>query len=285
MQRRHFVECAAAGGTALAVGGWGSCTRDRAAGSGIAWGIQLYTLRSLMEADVERTLAQVAELGYREVEFAGYFARSPDQIAAVLAAEGLSAPATHLPLEAFRDHLDSTLETASAAGHRYLVLPWMPDEMRGDSDTYRRTGEEMNAWGAKCAQAGMRFGYHNHDFELVLFAAPAADAATPLDVLIQSTDPDLVTFEMDFFWMVHGGADPLDFFARYPGRFELCHVKDRTADGQMVDVGAGTIDFAGILAERGGAGMRHYFVEHDNPADPMNTARGSLDHLASLGIS
>ena len=127
--------------------------------------------------------------------------------------------------------------------------------------------------------AGMRFAYHNHDFEF-----KAIDGTRPYDILLNETDPSLVDFEMDLFWVVYGGANPLDLFNQYPKRFPLVHVKDSSGppDKKMVDVGQGTIDFRSIFAQGDKAGIKHYFVEHDQPADPIATIRNSYKYLHAL---
>ncbi|MCG8466685.1 MAG: sugar phosphate isomerase/epimerase [Gemmatimonadetes bacterium] len=306
MDRRRFLESSLGAGIWVAAGACGRSdprgaraeTPDgedtRTDGSGtaaaasgppsLAWGVQLYTVRSLMQEDVERTLGRVAEIGYGEVEFAGYFGRSPAELRATLDAEGLSATAAHLPIEDFRDGLPQTLEAAVEIGHRYLVLPYLAgaDRPAGDTaaDGYRRLAGEMNDFGARCREAGVRFAYHNHDFEL----QPTTDGSVPLDILIENTDPALVAIEVDLFWLVHGGGDPGEYFSRYPGRFELCHIKDRTNDGEMVDVGAGAIDFASILRRAPQAGLRHYYVEHDDPGDAARSIAASLTHLRGLAL-
>ena len=252
-----------------------------------AWGLQLYTLRSLMARDVERTLAAVARIGYGEVEFAGYFGRSPAEIRTALEAEGLTAPAVHLSLEELRSRFDAAVDAAAEIGHRYLVLPYLagPERPGGDGatgsdlvDGYRRLADEFNRLGARCREAGLLFAYHNHDFEL-----EEVNGLRLLDVMVENTDPELVRYEVDFYWLVHGGGDPFDYISRYPGRFDLCHVKDRTAEGEMVDVGAGEIDFEAIFEHSDEAGLLHYFVEHDAPGDPVGSVRASYEHLASFG--
>lgn len=297
MDRRRFFENALGAGMLLAgagplVGGDRRTGGDRSLPE--AWGLQLYTVRSLMASDVERTIADVARIGYGEVEFAGYFGRTPAQIRATLDAEGLVAPAAHLSLGELRTGFEPAAAAAAESGHRYLVLPFLggtdrpgnaPGETPADViDGYRRLADEFNGIGEACEAEGLRFAYHNHDFELeTLEADDDEEPIRPLDILLMETDPDLVRFEMDFYWVVHGGGDPLDYFWRHPGRFELCHVKDRTARGDMADVGAGVIDFAGIFERAGQGGLLHYFVEHDNPADPLASVRASYEHLAALG--
>jgi sugar phosphate isomerase/epimerase len=214
-------------------------------------GLQLYTVRTLMAEGVERTLEMVAEVGYREVEFAGYFERTPRE--------------------------EETIETAATLGHRYLVLPSLPSEDHDSLDDYRRIGNEMNRIGEVCRASGLRFAYHNHAFEF-----QRMDGRIPFDVLLEETDPQLVQIELDLFWIIDGGQDPLAYFEAHPGRFHLCHIKDRLADGTMVEVGAGEIDFAAMFAQAENAGLEHYFVEHDQPNDPGASVRESYRHLSRL---
>lgn len=242
-------------------------------------GLQLYTLRSEMEKDVAATLDRVAQIGYREVEFAGYFGHGPAEIRDLLAAAGLRAPAAHLPVEALRDDPDPVLEAATAIGHEWVIVASVPEDMRGSLDDWRRTADLFDRIGERAAAAGLRFGYHNHDFEI-----PPMEGRMPLDVLLESTDPDLVDLELDLFWITHGGGDPIAFMERWPGRVRLVHVKDRTADGDMVDVGAGVIDFGAIFARRARAGIRHAFVEHDTPGDPWASVTASFRHLSALSV-
>lgn len=240
-------------------------------------GVQLYTVRSLMEADFAGTLAAVAAAGYQEVEFAGYFDHSPQEVKAVLDRVGLTAPAAHVPLDALTQDLEGTIEAARTVGHDYLVCPWLAPEDRVSIERYQELAAVWNQVGQACSDAGLRFGYHNHDFEF-----EAIGDRIPFDVLLQETDPELVDFELDLFWITKGGQDPRRYFERYPGRFSLCHVKDMAADGEMVDVGKGEMDFAAIFAQIEQAGLKHFFVEHDQPADPLASIAASHDHLEAL---
>ena len=243
-------------------------------------GVQLYTVRSLMAEDVAGTLAAVAAIGYREVEFAGYFDHPPDEIRAMLDANGLTAPATHVGLDLVRgDALYASIESAQTIGIGWLVVPSLAEELR-TADGYREVARILNEAGATAASAGIRVGYHNHAFE---FEPVGDDPAGPTGytVLVENLDPALVDLEIDFHWLEVGGADALALFEAYPGRFPLCHVKDLTADGQMADVGAGVIDWAGIFAHSDHAGLRHYFVEHDQPGDPLASIQASYRYLAA----
>jgi len=233
----------------------------------------------MMAESVDRTLETVAEIGYKEVELAGLFDRTPAQVRETLDRVGLTAPATHHGIDVFRSGFDEAVESASILGHDYLVLPSLPREELASNDAIRRVADEMNTFGERCRAAGMRFAFHNHAIELQM-----TDGDVPLLVFLEQTDPNLVTFEVDLFWMIHGEGDPLEYFDAYPDRFELCHVKDRTRGGDMVDVGEGVIDFATILADAERAGLRHFFVEHDSPDDAAQSIAASYGHLAALDI-
>jgi sugar phosphate isomerase/epimerase len=242
-------------------------------------GVQLYTVRRDLARDFDGTLSRIAEIGYREVEFAGYHGKSAGEVRAILTRLGLAAPASHVSLDEFRREADRTIAASTEVGHRYLVVPWIDPSERRSLDDYRRIAEELNRIGEKVRTAGMQLGYHNHDFELA-----TVEGSVPLDVLIERTDPALVVLELDLYWVTKGGADPLTYFSRHPGRVHLVHVKDSAGppEHRMVDVGKGTIDFAHIFARREQAGIRHAFVEHDDPADPLATLRVSYEYLARL---
>jgi sugar phosphate isomerase/epimerase len=240
-------------------------------------GVQLYTLRSLMARDVAGTLEQVADIGYREVEFAGYYDQSPDQLRQLLDRLGLAAPSAHVPFDALEGEQGTrTLETARVLGHRYLVIPWLAPEDRRTLDDYRRVASRLEQAGARVAEAGIQLAYHNHEFEF-----EPIDGVIPYEILA-GTDPDLVAFQLDLFWVRHAGEDAAAYFHRYPGRFPSVHVKDASEDGRMVDVGSGVIDWPGIFEHADTAGIRHFFVEHDEPADPLASIRNSYRHLSQL---
>jgi sugar phosphate isomerase/epimerase len=242
-------------------------------------GVQLYTVRNDLARDFEGTLTRIAGIGYREVEFAGYHGKTAGDVRAILTRLGLAAPASHVPIEALRRNIDGAIADAKTVGHQYLVVPWLDPAERRSIDDYRRLAEELNRFGEKVRAAGMRLGYHNHDFEL-----GAMGGSVPLDVLFDRTDPNLVIFELDLYWVTKGGADPLTYFSRYPGRVHLVHIKDSAGapEHRQVDVGKGTIDFAKILSRREQAGIRHAFVEQDEPANPLEMVRVSYEHLAQL---
>lgn len=291
--RRSFLKTLALTGGALLLGGHRLMDRPER-----LIGVQLYTLRERMQQDFAGTLEQVAAIGYREVEFAGYFDRRPEQVRALLERLNLTAPSTHIGLDALRNDLDGQLETARTIGHRYVTVPAIMEAFTGTMtpDAWSRYAAEFNRIGAACRDKGLTLAYHNHHFEFV----PAREGRTGFDVLLAETDPDLVVFELDLMWATLAGHDPVTLFERYPGRFVMWHVKDlksietaraaagrgmegfRTILGLMADVGAGEIDFARIFARAEQAGVRHLFVEHDAPQDALASITNSFRHVQAL---
>lgn len=254
-----------------------SVVRRRAARPFDRIGLQLYTVRSLAGEDMAATLDAVAAVGYDEVEFAGCFGHAPATLRRWLDEAGLAAPAAHASAEElFGAGLEQTLEAAAVLGHRWLVLPWIPAGQR-TPDGYRAVAERLNVAGATARTAGMRVAYHNHAFEFETLEAPGRPTGYAL--LLDHLDPAVVDMEIDFHWTAAGGADPAALFAAHPGRFVLCHLKDRDACGRMTDVGDGDIDWDSLLGLSTQAGLVHFFVEHDNPADPLDSIRNSWRYL------
>jgi sugar phosphate isomerase/epimerase len=243
-------------------------------------GVQLYTVRRELEKDFEGTLRKVAALGYREVEFAGYFGRGPGEVKSLLKRLRLDSPAAHVPFAELRGDLKASVEAAHVIGQKYLLLAWTPPEERRTLEQYRRLADLCNEAGRRLQREGLQFAYHNHDFEF----APL-EGQVPYDLLLERTDPKLVKLELDLYWTVKGGANPVEYFGRYPGRFHLLHVKDMDATPRrfFADVGRGTIDFKSIFARSKQAGVRHYFVENDEPAgSPFESLRASAEYLKRL---
>jgi sugar phosphate isomerase/epimerase len=291
MNRRQFLTTSVQATGALCAGvGLAACTSDSAddettaadtssttsPASLPAIGLQLYTIRSVMENDFRGALEQVAEIGYDEVEFAGYYDRTPDEIVALLNDLDLASPATHVPLQRIREAPDEVIQTAKTIGHQYVVCPYLSESERTALDDYRRLAEDFSTFGERCTEAGLQFAYHNHDFEFV-----EMNGTRPYDVLLSETDPEHVKMELDLYWVIEAGQDPLDYIGQNPERYPLCHVKDRGPDGGMTPVGNGTIDFASIFEA---ANFQHYFVEHDNPQNPMQSIETSHRTLQTLKI-
>ncbi|KPK05714.1 MAG: hypothetical protein AMS20_05850 [Gemmatimonas sp. SG8_28] len=277
--RREFLKTMGAAGLAGAGLAAAGCSAAAAGRRLDRIGVQLYTVRSQMADSVEQTLERVAQVGYDEVEFAGYFGRSPQQIRALLDGAGLSAPSAHMSLEALENDWDGSVDLAGTIGHQYLVVASIAPENRTTLDDYRRMGDRFNAVGERAQTAGLTFAYHNHAFEF-----EPLEGQVPWDVLLQATDPALVKIELDLYWITVGGGDATAMLQAHAGRFHLVHVKDMAADRSMAAVGAGTLDFAAMFALREQAGIQHYFVEHDNPDDPFASIAASHDYLRSLAF-
>lgn len=241
------------------------------------FGLQLYTVRDLLRTDFEGTLAAVARLGYRQVEFAGNIGTSPEQTLAILKRNGLVAPSSHVSLDQIESELPKHLQVARELNQQFIVCPWVDESRRRTIGDWKRVCQAFNTIGAKTKAAGLSFAYHNHDYEF----APL-DAQIPYDVLLAETDPDLVKMEVDVYWMAKAGRDPVVYFQRYPGRFPLLHLKDMARDGSMTDVGKGVIDFRRILSHSELAGVAYSFVEHDEPKQPMQSIEASLRYLQKI---
>jgi sugar phosphate isomerase/epimerase len=255
-------------------------------------GLQLYTVRDQMKADFDGTIAKVASIGYKEVEFAGYFGRTPEQVRAVIDRNGLASPSCHVEYAVLSDQWPSVIESSKTIGQSYIVCPWIPEEIRKQPDGWKRAIDTFNHAGEISKKSGIQFAYHNHWFEFL-----PVNGKLPYDMLLEQCDPGLVKMELDLCWITVAGADPLTYFNRYPGRFPLVHVKDMkklpkvsAAGGQdfgdslkdMTEVGSGIIDWKRILGQSEKAGIKHYIVEHDKAQAPFESIKISYEYLAKL---
>ena len=273
MNRRSFLETVTGAGLLASRLSWAADTRKIE-----KVGVQLYTVRDAMEKDFDGTLAKVAAIGYREVEFAGYFERSPKDVKAALDRAGLISPSAHFNNSYLGDQWPGVLESAHRIGQQYIVCSSIDEKTRQQPGSWPSIAETFNRAGEAARRAGIQFAYHNHSFEF----APV-DGKLPYDILLNGTDPNLVKMEMDLYWIVNAGADPLAYFNRYPGRFPLVHVKGRARNGDMTDVAAdNSIDWKTLFAQSDKAGIRHYFVEQDNPTSPFDSIRASFSYLEQL---
>ncbi len=255
-------------------------------------GLQLYTVRDQMKADFDGTIAKVASIGYKEVEFAGYFGHTPEQVRVVIDRNGLTSPSCHVEYAVLSDKWPSVIESSKTIGQSYIVCPWIPEEIRKQPDGWKRAIDTFNHAGEISKKSGIQFAYHNHWFEFL-----PVNGKLPYDMLLEQCDPDLVKMELDLCWITVAGADPLTYFNRYPGRFPLVHVKDMkklpkvsASGGQdfgdslkdMTAVGSGIIDWKRIFAQSEKAGIKHYIVEHDKPEAPFESIKISHDYLSKL---
>jgi sugar phosphate isomerase/epimerase len=289
--RRRFVGNVAGGLVAAAAGSSPLFAQPRRIER---LGMQLYTVRDAMAKDFDGTLARVAGLGYKEVEFAGYFGKTPQQVKAALAANGLTSPSTHVGYDMLGDKLPQVVEASTVIGHKFIVNPWIDEPVRNQPGAWQRAAEAFNRAGATTAKAGIQFAYHNHHFEFV-----PVEGKKPLDLILDTCDPALVKIELDLCWTAAAGQDAVAWFQKHPGRFPMVHVKGLKrlpADAagwtaappieqlmpDVADVGPGPIDWARIFSHAREAGIQHYFVEHDQPASPFDSLAVSAKYLEGL---
>ena len=278
--RRKFLGLLAAG-VGLSLTSMGMPVFAGGDNNQIPIGLQLFTLRNLMEKNVRKTLQKVAAAGYSEVELAGYYDHSPAELRRILDGEGLTAPATHIALDRLDLQFDTVLASAVTLGNQYIVLPYPPEYQSMSIDDYKRLADKMNRWGEACQKAGIRFAYHNHGFE---FSAHGGDV--PYDIILRHTDRQTVFLELDLYWASKAGQDPVALFKDNPGRFPLWHIKDMATDGSIADVGDGVIDFQRIFSAAGQAGFKHGFIEHDTTTNPEATIRKGFAAVEKLyGLS
>ena len=243
-------------------------------------GLELYTVRRELEKDFEGTLVKLPAIGYEELEFAGYFGHAPREVKAILDGQGLAAPSAHISFASLREGWQAVLDSAHLIGHQFLICASVPPEARRTLDDWKRAGELFDRAGEASRRAGIQFAYHNHDFEFA-----QVNGQIPYDILLAKTDSALVQLQMDLYWITKGGQDPLKYFALYPGRFPLVHVKDMDSTPRhfFTEVGRGTIDFKRIFAQAAAAGVKHYFVEQDEcPGSPFDSIKISFDYLKAL---
>jgi sugar phosphate isomerase/epimerase len=251
-------------------------------------GLQLYTLRNEMGKDAKGTLAKVAAQGYKTVETFGYgngkwFGMNAAELRAELKSHGLTTPSGHtFPASVFlqsgwEEKWKPAVADAKAVGQEYIVIPWMEEQYRTDINNFKKMAAVLNKAAEICKQTGIKLAYHNHDFEF----APLA-GTNGFDVLLKETDPKLVFFEMDIYWVSKAGKDPLAFFSKYPGRFAMWHVKDmdNTPQKNFTEVGSGVINYKKIFTYAKQSGMKYFFVEQDQcPGAPLDSTAKSIAYL------
>ena len=252
-------------------------------------GLQLYTLRELFSKDVKGTLEFVAKTGYKEIETYGYsgekgfFGTSVKDFKKILSDNGLKAPSGHYEFNSFikdnnADFLKSCIECANELESEYITVPHLDEKLRSNLDDYKRIAQKINEAAVLCKQAGLKLGYHNHDFEFKKFGNQ-----TGYDVLLAETDKNLVDFELDLYWAVRSGNNPLELFKTHPGRFTMWHVKDMDPSKAEwnTEVGQGTINFKSIFAAAKLSGMKHFFVEQETNYKPtiLESSVKSFDYI------
>jgi sugar phosphate isomerase/epimerase len=239
-------------------------------------GIQLYTVRDIMASDPQGTLNALAQIGYATVGVSGLYGNTPERFRDMLDTAQIRAVLTHTSWDAMLADVDRELQIARTLGVRYVVVPSLPASLRTVAG-YQRAAVAFGQWGEQCRGAGMKFLFHNHNVDFV-----TVDGKVLYDILLDETDQRFVNFELDLYWIVVGGYDPLPYFERHPGRFPVYHVKDRAANGSFEDLGRGNIDFPRIFARYAQSGVREYVVEHDQQPSPLVTATRGHDYLLNV---
>ena len=241
--------------------------------------MQLYTLREMAAKDLPRTLAAVARAGYKEVEFAGYHGHPAPSIRSMLDDNGLVATASHVSIDDLARVGEVVMEDAVTLGQKYVAVAWIDAKDRTE-EGYRRIAQRFNEFGLLARGENLTFAYHNHAYEF----APLAGGRSGYEILLDEVDPLNLVLEADVFWMQRAQQDPLAWFARYPGRFHMMHLKDmgRPPKKEMLDVGSGTTNWPAVIAAGKRAGVKHFFVEHDEPKDPVASITSSYRYLRSL---
>jgi sugar phosphate isomerase/epimerase len=280
MNRRSFLQKT----TALGVGATLINAQTASAATTVTKpGVQLYSLRDDMEKDAKATLKAIAAMGYKEIEsYPGskgfLWGMKPAEFKSYLSGLGLTTTATHCGIE---KDMPALMDEAAAGGFKNVVVSWIGKEKRENLDGFRAVADEFNKLGELAKARGMMFGYHNHDYPFI-----DMDGQTPYDILVSKTDPKLVTFELDLFWVVEPGKDPIQFFNKYPGRFSMAHVKDRDKANakNSVVIGQGNLPLASMMAAGAKAGVKHFFVEVEEYGSltPTESVRQSLAGLKGI---
>jgi sugar phosphate isomerase/epimerase len=284
ISRRVFLKQSSVLSAAVASGPASLIARD------LSIGAQLYTVRAEMDKDPVGTLKQVASIGYRQVETFLFeytdgklWGLKPAQLSAAIKSAGLTTPSGHyLGYSLFlnpqwTDQWKKIIEISKELGQEWAIMPWIEEPYRNDPDTFKRLVDSLNKAGELCKQNQLKLGYHGHDFEFQKF-----NGITGYELLITGTDPQLVSFEMDLYWVTKAGYDPIALFKQYPHRFPLWHVKDmdRSEKRYFTEVGNGMIDFKKIFSYKETAGLQQFFVEQDFcPGSPFDSLKKSYDYL------
>lgn len=248
------------------------------------FGIQLYTLRDVIPNDPKGTIKQVADYGFKQIEsYDGdqgmFWNMKHTEFKKYLDDLGITMASSHCDI---KENFEEKAAQAAEIGMEYLICPHIGAQT--SVEKWKEVTERFNECGAICKKNGIKFAYHNHAYSFKPFSG-----MIPHEFLMDNTDPDLVHHQMDIYWVVTGGADPIKYLKKYPNRFTLCHVKDRmknAGDEQRAttNLGTGIIDFPKILKVAKDNGMKHFIMEqerYDNTT-PMEAAKAGAEYLSKL---
>ena len=241
--------------------------------------LQLYTVREETARDMPGTLRRISEIGYPAVEFAGFGGENAEDLRNILDDLGLRASGAHVPFDSWETDPEAVITDMHTLGCAHAILPIAPPDQHRDETAVASLAGSFNRWGDLCRQEGVTFSYHNHDFEF----APL-DGTTMWEILVRETDPELVYFELDLYWVRYGGADPETLLRDVADRVSLVHVKDMASDDQRSDlpVGEGIMPWTSLLEAADAAEVEWYVAEQDNPRDALEDVRISLQYMREL---
>ncbi len=280
MDRRKFIQT-----SSLAVAGMTLLPTLVEAKKKRAIGLQLYTLRDVINSDAKGILTKVASLGYTEVETYGYkegklFGMPVAEYGAFTKGIGLKTVSGHYGIDMTMNGWDQACADAKSLGQSYVVVPWMDKKYYSSLDELKKTCDNLNKAGEVARKHGLQFGYHNHAFEFEMVGDK-----TVFDHMLALLDPKLVTWEMDIYWVVRAGHDPVKYFEKYPKRFPLWHVKDmdKVNKENNADVGTGSIDYKMLFTKAKQAGLKKFFMEQETyPSTSMESTKNSIDYLKTI---
>ncbi|MFK7812151.1 MAG: sugar phosphate isomerase/epimerase family protein [Maribacter sp.] len=244
------------------------------------YGVQLYSFRDEMAKDAKGTLEKIAAIGLKKIESARsgkghYYGLSPKEMKDTCDALGMNLTSGHVALD---DNFDKTMEEAVESGQEYLICSSMPS--KGQTvDNYKKVAEAFNKAGESCKKLGLKFGYHNHEYEF-----ESENGEVLYDVLMDNTQADLVHMELDLGWVIVGKKDPLDYFKKYPGRFPLWHLKDMNMTKiESTEFGKGGLDIPTMMANQEASGVKHIFIEQEEYAStPLESMKHNMEFLKGI---
>ncbi len=254
-------------------------------------GLQCWSLRNQLIASLPSGMAEVKALGFTQIETASTYGHTAKEFRALADANGLKIVGSHIPYERMQKDVDGVVAEAKTLGASYVIVAWIPHTTAFDVAQARVAIANFNAWGAKLKAAGLGFGFHTHGYEF----RPLPDGTSAFDVMLNETDPNLVFCEMDVFWVVQAGIDPVKLLQKYPGRFKAFHIKDmrkgaptglyegHAPASDNVIVGRGVMDWPAILAEGSKQGIALNFIE-DETDNPVGNIPPSITYLETLGL-
>lgn len=256
------------------------------------YGLQLFAFREQLPKEVNSIIPKIAKAGYKRVEPFGYskangfWGLTASEFKKLLDDYGLTAPSAHYSLDSFLSsgntaQVEEVIEAAKILGQKYIVLPYLTEQYRNNSDTMNAVVDKINIAADKVQQAGLKMAYHNHDFEFKNIQGQRL-----FDLLLNNTNAEQLDFEMDIYWVVRSGEDPVKWLNAHPNRFRLIHIKDmeKANPALNTEIGSGSIDYKTILKKARSAGVKYYIVEQENfKIDQFLSIKKSINYLKQIG--